>query len=158
MYKTLNIGGKDYKIEYTMEAALCNECVESVTGLLMEMGIASSEKDLKQILKNMANLPHVTLTMFYAGLLEYHGDHPTGDRSIKTLSDAKALIKQYMAENKDSDEGNFYGLMGILFEQMAEDGFFKQIGLEQMVNNAETESKAKKPQDHKKKAITTYAK
>ena len=49
MYKMLNIGGKDYKIEYTMEAALCNECVEETTNLLVEMGTASSENNIKHI-------------------------------------------------------------------------------------------------------------
>lgn len=151
MYKTLNIGGKDYKIEYTMEAALCNECVEETINLLVEMGAASSENNIKRILKNMADMPHVTLTMFYAGLLEYHSD------TVKTITDAKALLKQYMAENKDSDTGNFYGFMGILLNQMAEDGFFKQIGLEQMAKSVETEKKAKAPQDHKKKIAAISA-
>lgn len=151
MYKTLKIGGKDYKIEYTMEAALCNECVEETTNLLVEMGTASSENNIKHILKNMADMPHVTLTMFYAGLLEYHSD------TVKAIADAKALLKQYMAENKDSDTGNFYGIMGILLNQMAEDGFFKQIGLEQMAKSIETEKKAKAPQDHKKKSTAISA-
>ena len=39
-----------------------------------------------------------------------------------------------------------------MIEAMAEDGFFKQIGLEQMMNEPAEKKEPKKPQDHKKKA------
>ena len=30
MYKTLTIGGKDYKLEYTIEASLYGDCIEKL--------------------------------------------------------------------------------------------------------------------------------
>lgn len=150
--KTLNIGGKEYKIEFTMEASLCNDCTEKVTGLMLKIAEADDKKAIKDMISTMSDIPQTSLTMFYAGLLEHHG--PDGDGSVKSLKDAKALIKQYFNEHAEDGTGNFYDVLQILIEQMGEDGFFKQIGLEQMMNQTE-EPKAKKepktPQDHKKK-------
>lgn len=141
----LRIGGKTYTIEYTIEASLCNECTEVVSGLMTEVAIANAEKDVRRLIYGMANIPQITLTMFYAGLLEKHGID--GDGTVKCKDDAKALVKKYFAENPES---NFHELMRILMEQMGKDGFFKQIGLEQIAESSTTK-KPKTPQDHLKK-------
>lgn len=144
----LRIGNKDYKIEYTIEASLYKDCTEQITTLMSEMFSPEENKGIKDVISTMTNIPQTTLTMFYAGLLENHGED--GDGSVQSISDAKKLIKQYMSEHKDDETGNFFGVMKLLIEQMGEDGFFKQIGLEQV---AEVPTKeVKKPQDHKKKA------
>ena len=150
MYKVLEAGGVPYRIEYTIEAALYEECIETVTNFMIGMGEASGEKDIRSLIKNMSNVPRITIIMLYAGLLEHHGMHADGDKTVKCFEDAKKIAAQYIQENKDSESGNFYGLMEILMKQMADDGFFRQIGLEQMMQ--ETEPKTKKPQDHKKKS------
>ena len=150
MYRVLEVSGVPYRIEYTIEAALYEECIETVTNFMIGMGEASGEKDIKMLIKNMANVPSLTITLLYAGLLEHHGTHKGADGTVTCLEDAKQIAAQYIRENKDSESGNFYGLMEILLKQMGDDGFFRQIGLEQMMQ--ETEPKTKKPQDHKKKS------
>ena len=143
----LNIGNKDYKIEFTIEASLCNECTEKVTNLMMNIAEASGKKAVREVVSSMTDVPQTTMTMFYAGLLEYHGED--GDGTVVNKDDAKKLLKKYFAEHKEDGTGNFYSLMELLIEQMGNDGFFKQIGLEQMFTQAK---EVKTPQDHKKKA------
>ena len=144
--RILKIGDKDYKLEYTIEASLYDECTEKVTEMMFSLAEAQGKESIKEFVHSMKNIPQTTLTMFYAGLLEHHGED--GDGTVLTKKDAKKLIKQYFEEHADDDTGNFYGIMGILMEQMGEDGFFKQIGLQQM---NQTEKEPKQPQDHKKK-------
>lgn len=147
MYKVLTIGGEDYKVEFTIEASLYKECITAVTDFMMNSAESVNEQDQKRMIREMSGIPEMTITMFYAGLLEYHG--PEGDGKVTKMSDAKKLIKQWMRENPDDENANLYGMMSILLDQMREDGFFKQCGLTQMM--AETEKEIKKPQDHKKK-------
>lgn len=144
----LKIGNKDYKIEFSIEASLYKDCTEQVTTLMSEMFNPDGNKNIKDVISTMSNIPQTTLTMFYAGLLEHHGED--GDRTVLSLSDAKKLIKQYIGEHKEEESGNFFGIMKMLIEQMGTDGFFKQIGLEQVAETVPTK-KAKMPQDHKKK-------
>ena len=141
----LRIGGKTYTIEYRIEASLCNECTETVSNVMTDVAIASAEKNIKKLICGMSNIPQITLTMFYAGLLEKHG--LDGDGTITSKDDAKTLVKKYFAENPES---NFHDLMRMLMEQMDKDGFFKQIGLEQIAKSHQTK-KPKTPQDHQKK-------
>ena len=148
MYKIFKIDGKDYKVEYTIEAALYEECTEAVMNFMVDSSTAADAKDMKMLIKNMSNVPQITLTLFYAGLLEHHSPS-SGDGSVANLADAKRLSTQYFRENPDVEDANFYGLLNTLIGQMREDGFFKQIGLEQMMTSSTSD--IKKPQDHKKK-------
>ena len=169
MYKVIKIGGKDYKIEYTVEASLYDECteklieftgkvfsisdIENVTDGMTDAQAAEARKALiKNGISSITNIPSVATTLFYAGLLEYHG--PEGDRSVLSISDAKKLIKQYFEEHKEDGTDNFYDLLQILMEQIGEDGFFKRIGLIQIfekMSESEEPKQPKTPQDHKKK-------
>lgn len=137
--KTIKIGEKEYKIEFTIEASLYNECTEKVAGLIFAISEAEGKEDIKKMISSMSDIPQTTLTMFYAGLLEHHGED--GDKSVCSKSDAKKLIKQYIKEHSDDETGNFYGVMEMLIEQMMADGFFKQIGLEQAANQAAKQKK-----------------
>lgn len=144
--KIININGRGYTLEYTMEASLYKEGIEELTGYIMRMDPSMLESP-KEVIESISNLPHAVLKMFYAGLLEYHSEE------VKTEKDAKALLKEYFAEHKEDETGNFYGMMGVIFECMRDDGFFKQLGLTQMLT-AEEEPKdkvTKIPQDHKRK-------
>lgn len=142
--KELKIGNKVYKVEYTIEASLCNECTEKVTNLMTGFAVAETEDAKKQFISTIADIPQTTLSMFYAGLLEHHGED--ADKSVCSKDDAKKLLKQYLSENKSS----FYELMEVLIEEMGEDGFFDLIGLTKMMEKVQTKE-PKKPQDHKKK-------
>lgn len=134
MYKVLQIGGKDYKLEYSIEASLYADCTASLTGLMTEIQIAGDSKDIKRIVSELSNIPQTTLTIFYAGLMEHYGVHPDGDGSVPDIQTAKHLIAQYLKEHSEDDTGNFFGIMQMCIEQMGEDGFFKLTGLEGMMN------------------------
>ena len=123
----LRIDNKTYKLEYSIEASLCGDCTEAVSNFMGNFAEAQGKKDVKKMLSGITNIPQSVLPMFYAGLLEHHGED--GDRTVTSLNDAKTLLKKYFKENK---EENFYSLMQKLVEQMGNDGFFNQIGLEQI--------------------------
>lgn len=139
---TLEIGGKDYQIEYTFEASMYNECTEQIidfmTNSVMMSEKEQSEENIKEMLKGMTTIPSLTLTMFYAGLLEHHG--VDGDGSVPDKIIAKQLMKQYMKEHQGQIGDNAYDILNMLLGQMGADGFFKQIGLEQMMKTEDNET------------------
>ena len=64
------------------------------------------------------------------------------------------MIAQYIREHKEDETGSFFGVMEMLIEDMADDGFFSLIGLDKMMEKAEVQAMqktVKTPQDHKKK-------
>ena len=123
----LRIGNDTYKLEYSIEASLCDECMEKTTGFLLSVSNAENKSALKNFVSTLANLPETVLSLFYAGLIEHHGED--GDGTVKSKADAKKLLKSYMKENADKEEGNYHYLLGLFIEQMENDGFFKLIGL-----------------------------
>lgn len=149
MYKVLEIGGKEYKLEYQMEAALYDECIERLISFmekafggmdtdenadLTDEEIAErQERAMKKGIAGISNIPAVTLCVFYAGLLEHHGTGKNGDKSIRSKEDAKDVLRTYLEEHEEDGTGNFYDLLMICVNQMGEDGFFKRIGLEKMM-------------------------
>ena len=143
--KAIKIGNKEYKFEFTIEASLYGECTEALTAFLTNVGTAGG--NLKEVLKSISDIPQTALTLFYAGLLEHHGED--GDGTVTTKKDAKRLIKQYFEDKKDTDEADFYAIMALMIEVMEEDGFFKRTGLERVLE-AGMKRAPKKPQDHKK--------
>jgi len=146
MYKVLNIGGKDYKLEYSIEASLYADCVANLTGVMTDISSARSENDIKKVLSGISNIPQTALTMFYAGLMEAHGTHPDGDGKVPDIHTAKRLIRQYIKEHTEDETGNFYGIMEICINQMGEDGFFKLVGLEAMMNSGTKKQQVEKLQ------------
>lgn len=146
--RNLTIDGKEYTIEFQFEAALYNDCTEKITTLMYAIGKAQDNSDIKNMLNSMSDIPQVALTMFYAGLLEHHGAD-AGDGSVRSMDDAKDLLRKYFKEHKEDGTGNFFSLMEMLMEVMGDDGFFDQIGLTQMIQ--EGEKQTKQPQDHRKK-------
>lgn len=155
MYKVLPIGGKDYKLEYTVEASLYADCISQLTNLMTDIDNTESNSGIKNIIHGISNIPQTSLTLFYAGLMEAHGNHPDGDGTVPNIQVAKRLISQYIKEHKEDDTGNFYGIIQMCIEQMEEDGFFKLIGLEAIAKAATEKSKkiTKMPQDHKKPSV-----
>lgn len=143
--KVLNIGGKDYKIMFTFEAALYKECTEKVTDLILGIAEGTATESLSVLKSSMSDIPGATIIMFHAGLME---ENPTND-----IAETKELLKQYFRENKDHETGNFYGFMQLLLECMGDDGFFKQIGLEQLSQTKEEteENTVVITQDYKRK-------
>ena len=70
MYKVLTIGGKDYHLEYSIEASLYADCITSLTSMMADVENAENEKNVKKMLAGMSNIPQTALTVFYAGLME----------------------------------------------------------------------------------------
>lgn len=141
MYKLITVGGKDYKIEYSIEASLYKDCADSV---LSTIGAAESTDEKAQI-NAISSMPLTVLNMLHAGLLEHHGFE--GDGKVTTILDTKKILKEYMKEN-DTD---FDSVANMLLTQMSEDGFFKLLGLDFSVSQPKEK---KTPQDHKKKTTT----
>lgn len=151
--KTLNIGGKDYTLEYTIEASLYKDCTEKMTRYIYGIIENQQSTNISGFLSQLSDLPSIALTVFYAGLMENHSDE------IKNESDAKKLVKQYFKEHKEDGTGNFHDLMQLMSDCMADDGFFRNLGLEQIMEQSEEEEVEKKiPQDHKRKTTKAIAK
>lgn len=144
--RVLKIGKDEYKFKYDIEASLYSECTEKVTSIILGMSNAETKEEKKEFIASISNIPQVALHMFHAGLLENHD---------VTLADSKRLIAQYIKEHKEDETGSFYGVMEMLMEDMADDGFFGLIGLDKMFAKAEAQIKqqeaSKIPQDHKRK-------
>ena len=163
MYSTITIGGKDYRLEYSIEASLYADCTAKLVEFLSAAyGSSEISKNIRKVdeekravalrsvvregLQAVANIPDVALTLFYAGLLQYHGIE--GDKTVVSMRDAKKVVREYFEEHKDDDQGDFYSILQICIEQMGEDDFFRRIGLEKMFG---TMSNEKKPVPMKKK-------
>lgn len=132
----IEIGKKEYTIEFSIEASLCDECVSKLTNFLFAgTGRNDNANIIEAVLSTMTDMPSVALSLFYAGLLENHGKD--GDGLVKTKADAKKLMKQYFIEHKEDGEGTYYSLFQLLLGQMGADGFFDLIGLNQMIESTQ---------------------
>mgnify|MGYP004591354411 CR=1 FL=1 len=152
---------KEYTLEYTFEAAENQKCVDAMTDIFggaMMTKIDESKSEALQIrdfLMTISDLPRMAMDMFYAGLLENHGED--GDGTVMSRLDAKRLYKKFCKENPDDTMAtSYYGLITVISEQMEKDGFFKRTGLadilESMGNAVQKETK--KPTDRKRKQPT----
>ena len=143
--RTIKIGKEEYTFKFDIEASLYSECTEKITSIMVGLSDVKGEEAKKNFIRAISDIPQTTLHMFHAGLLENHN---------VTLSDSKKLIAQYIREHKEDETGSFYGVMEMLIEDMAEDGFFELIGLDKMMEKVEVQTgqkQVKMPQDHKKK-------
>lgn len=151
MYKVLKIGDKDYKLEYTIEAALYDDCTASLIEFFsktfgaaeierISKDASDSEREmmaqaaLKNGISGISNMPSLAITVLYAGLLEHHGTGRNGDGTVRNKEDAKDIAREYFIDHAEDGTDTFYDLFQICIEQMGEDGFFKRIGLEKMMN------------------------
>ena len=154
------VEGKEYTLEYTFEAAENQKCVDAMTDIFggaMMTKIDETKSEALQIrdfLMTISDLPRMAMDMFYAGLLENHGED--GDGTITSRLDAKRLYKQFCKENpEDAMAASYYGLITVISNQMEEDGFFKRTGLADILESmGNAVQEAKKPTDHKKKQPT----
>ena len=138
--KKITINNKEYTFEFSIEASLYDDCTKSVMDMFLKSGMAQGaaesndyEGAMENLLDTIANLPQKALTLFYAGLLEYHG--PEADGSIKGMNDAKKLLAAYLKENSLS----FRDVLSEMTELMATDSFFELIGLNQIADSMTTE-------------------
>ena len=166
--RRLTIAGKEYTFKFSIEASLYNECTEATMNMLLSFGEAQGEVEsvqtdnvedakghfisaMRKTFTSVANIPQTALTLFYAGLLEYHG--AAGDNTIRSMADAKKVLADYIREREDEQERNFYHVMNLMLEIMAEDHFFDLTGLAKVLNaeNGITAGESEKTEKPKKK-------
>jgi len=152
---------KEYTLEYTFEAAENQKCVDAMTDIFggaMMTKIDESKSEALQIrdfLMTISDLPRMAMDMFYAGLLENHGED--GDGTVMSRLDAKRLYKKFCKENPDDTmASSYYGLITVISEQMEKDGFFKRTGLADILESMDNaiQKEVKKPTDRKRKQPT----
>lgn len=148
--RIINIGGKDYRFEFSIEASLSSECVEKTIEIFGEIAEASEKGSTKDFLRTISKTSNAAFHMFYAGLMEHHGIY--GDKTVLNIRDAINVLKIYMNEHRDDEKGSYSDLMILMMEIMKEDGFFKMIGLDLAEQTEEEEKLPKTPQDHKRKS------
>ena len=164
--RRLTINGKEYTVEFSIEASLYSECTEAAMNLIMGYGEAQGDIEsargevteeemneeqmnayandvqdkfrsaIKKFLCSYANVPSTAMTLFYAGLLEHHN---------LSMDEAKRLIALYIDENGVS----FLDVLNLMLECMGEDHFFELTGLAKVLNTATGEN-TKKPSRRKK--------
>lgn len=153
--KTIKIGGKEYTLEFSFEAAECKNAVQAMFNILsgsyfIRNGLQKKNAAAAMIdgtVEMVADMPAITRNAFYAGMLEHN---PVSE------DEAKNLMKQYMREN----ELSFANLYEELKQCMEDDGFFDLSGITEMIQKMnesveEQEKTLKQPQDHKKKSTST---
>ncbi|MCQ5143375.1 hypothetical protein [Enterocloster bolteae] len=172
--RILTIGGNEYKVEFSFEAAEYKACVDKVFkvvsgGYIMKRGITGTEGKAEMAEAMMdgtadmfSDMASLSITCFYAGLLE---NNPVEDEKA-----ARQLFKQFVKENANDERATFPGMYEFLKECMEEDGFFKLTGLdkylkemseamERAIKEAEKETEQstlpKVPTDRKRKSIST---
>lgn len=163
--KILTIGGKDYKVEFSFEAAEYKECVDRVFKVIsgsyiMKNGPSEDGEKVSMATAIMdgtsdmvSDIPKIAVTTLYAGLLE--------NNPVENEQAARALFKQFVKENPEDERASFWGMYDFLRDCMEEDGFFKLTGMDKVIdklNEAAEEQKSKSgkiPQDHKKKSTST---
>lgn len=146
--KRITIGGKEYTFTFSVRASLYDDCIKSildgfVTGGKLEASAKNEDIDttINEVLSTFANIPQKAITMFYAGLLENHEDE------IKSIKDARELIREYIEDNKDENgkwTKSFYDILSEMMEIMYEDNFFELIGLDKMVDQTAPKKRGRK--------------
>lgn len=143
----ITVDGKEYKIEFTFEAAECNSLIQKMFNVMsgaylvkhnsindLENAENSAAAMIDGASEMIADIPHICITAFYAGLLE---NNPLPQEN------AKQLMRAYMKENKL----NYKTLYEQMRDCMEKDGFFELSGLTAMLqemNGAQEETKSKK--------------
>lgn len=160
--RRLTISGKEYTIEFSIEASLYNECTEATMDMIFAIGEARGQAEsidendnaqeaymsvMRKTIMSVSHIPQTATTLFYAGLLEHHGQ--TGDNTVCSIEDAKVLIKAYIRENKT----NFYEIMNLMLQCMGEDHFFDLTGLSSFLNPEEDVESKKKPAKKRKVGV-----
>lgn len=155
--KTITVNNKEYKLEFSIEAAEYKDIVQKMFKVLSGAYIVEEAQDMNnptsmEIINGTANMigdtADICKTAFYAALLEHNP--LTHEESIR-------VMREYMKIRKLS----YKTLNDELRKMMEDDGFFNLSGLNDMIkqmygNQTQTQNQKKKiPQDRKKKSTGT---
>ena len=95
----IKVGREEYTIEFNFEASLYGECTEKVINFMRTVGEVKNKEELKEMISSLSDIPNMTLTLFYGGLLEHHGEE--GDGTVLSKKDAKVTEQFiYLIDNK----------------------------------------------------------
>ena len=140
--KTLNIGDKEYVLEFSFQAAkhkqLINKMFKMLSGsYLGRSGLTGAEDETKAdrasalidgVADMYAEMPDTVITAFYAGLME--------NNAVMNEAEAWKLLKQYFKDFRMyADAATFPGMFDLIKQCMQDDGFFKLTGLDKMLEN-----------------------
>lgn len=150
--KEITVNGNDYKLEFSFEAAERKDFVSMMFRIVSGAALLEDAADMENptpkdmingTINMVSDIPHICRTGFFVGLME---NNPLSE------TEAKALMKSYMKENKIG----YADLYEDLRKCMEEDGFFELSGITKMLNQmAENQKQRKVPQDHKQKSTGT---
>lgn len=155
--REIKIDGKIYIIKFTHKAAKCQNCVQKVfelaTGTTAMRGLSTDKEPtlsdmISGVAMQVAEIPSLCDTLMFAGL--------KAENPVETEEQAGDLLIQYMEET-----GKGYAEIFESFKEcMAEDGFFKIAGIEDMIQSMnksveETMESQKETKPAKKTAKTT---
>ena len=142
--KSIIVNEKEYKLEFTFEAAEHKELVQKmfniITGAYLVRGDNITTSLIDGSADMISDIPQVCKIAFYAGLLE---NNPL------SADEAKTLMKIYMKDSKLS----YRGLFEELKQCMEDDGFFDLSGLTEAIN--EMNKSIEKTTKSQKKSTTT---
>jgi len=146
MYRTFEYDGKEYRLEYSLEAYL-NKYVDHngvykthVTPLVEYMNKMNDGGG--EDVSAAFDIPEIAAHAMYAGLIRWHGRGKRGDKTIVTYDDACELCMELIEANPDDKYlGTWSGLVLMCIEQLEADGFFTRL--------AAAEPQDKKPKSKK---------
>lgn len=156
--KKITIGEKEYTFKFSVGASLYNECTEAILDSLISGGkvqgyaqVNDYDSAINNLVTSISDIPKKALTLFYAGLIEYHGTGRNGDGTVKSIEDAQEILVEYIGENIGED-GKAKVTMASVFRQMmdiiGDDNFFEIAGinetLEQMMASIPKRKKTSK--------------
>lgn len=137
--KSVTINGKEYKIEFSIEASLYEDCSGCIMDYFINAGLidgaaqtGDTDRAVDSFKKALTSIPQRALTLFYAGLME--------NQPEITKERAKFLLKEYIKESGKS----FSDVLNEMLKCVEEDSFFEMIGLDKMFQNQESNTKKKK--------------
>lgn len=147
MYKTFESGGKEYRLEYSLEAYMTKYVdqfgnYKTHVAPLVEYITAMNNGGGENVAAAF-DIPEIAAHAMYAGLIRWHGRGKRGDKTVVTFDDACELCMDIIDANPDDKYlGTWSGLLMMCIEQIEADGFFTRLA-------AATEPQDKKPKKKK---------
>lgn len=133
MYKTFELDGKEYRLEYSLEAYMTkyvgmDGAYRTHVAPLVELMQRMNETDDAAAAVAAFDMPDVACHAMYAGLLRWQGRGKRGDKSVVTFDDAAELCMELIEANPgDEYLGSWAGLIRMCIEQIEADGFFERL-------------------------------
>lgn len=145
--KILKIDGKEYTLMYSFRAARYKKCVEIATAVAMKIQEAIDNDDKETLMSEIAGLPSCIPYLLYGGLIQIHGNHSKGDGTVTSVEQVEDMLDLYLEDNPDD---TYYSMYMSIMECMADDGFFRLIGL----GETEDQPTRKKRKSQKKEEVS----